>query len=83
MQQYVSAAPGEPHQHMPTIPGQEAGIGECVSVLFILIKTGKFLSIVTAEQLHGCADKTAFWGRIAAIKAFESTVVVSVLSKTL
>lgn len=68
---------------MPTIPGQEVGIGECVSVLFILINTGKFLSVVTAEQLHGCADKTAFWGRIATIKAFESTVIVSVLSKTL
>ena len=58
---------------MPTIPGQEVGICECVSVLFILIKTGQIFSIVTAEQLCGCADKTALWGRIATTKAFEST----------
>lgn len=67
---------------MRTIPGQEVGFGEYVSVLFILTKAGKFLSVVTAEQLHGCADKTAFWGRIATIKAFESTVIVSAISKT-
>lgn len=67
---------------MLTKPGQEVGIGECVSVLFSLIKTGKCLSVVTAEQLHDCVDKTAFWRRIATIKAFESTVIVSAISKT-
>lgn len=51
-------------------------------MLVILIKTGKFLSVVTAKQLHGCADKSAFWGRIATNKAFQSTVTASMLSKT-
>lgn len=36
-------------------------IGKYIDVLFILIKTGKYFSVVTAEQLLGCADKTAFW----------------------
>lgn len=79
----MCVAPGGPRQHTPAIPGQEVGIGECVSVLLILIKSGKFLRVVTAEQLHGCAGKTAFWGRVATIKVFESTVITSALSKIL
>lgn len=57
---------GRPHQCMPTIPHREVGIGKCVS--FILTKTGKFLSVVTAEQLRGCVDKTAFWEELPLLK---------------
>lgn len=67
---------------MSAIPGQEVGVGECVNVLSILIKIGKFLGIVTAEQLHSCADESDFWGRIATSKAFDSTVIVSGISET-
>ena len=77
------AAPAWAAAGAPAVPGQEARIGEDIDVLFILIKTGKFLSVVTAEQLCGCVDKTAHWGRIATIKAFESTMIVSALSKIL
>lgn len=56
---------------------------ECFNVLFILIKTGTFLNAVTAKQCHGCADKSAFWGRITTNKAFQSMVTASVLRRTI
>lgn len=50
----------QPISNVPTMTG-EVGIGKCIDVLFILIKTGKYFSVVTAEQLLDCAGKTAFW----------------------
>lgn len=58
--------PWEPISNMPAIT-EEVGIGKYINVLFILIKTGKYFNVVTAEQLLGCAGKTAFWWRTATI----------------
>lgn len=46
-------------QLINNIPAMTGEIG--IYVLFTLIKTGKYFSFVTVEQLLGCAGKTTFW----------------------